>query len=68
MKIIQCTITTTTEPCSLIHINVDNADYLFIHHDFFAKDITRLVCQIGSHCTPETSPVAQTKRNKVILV
>lgn len=40
----------------------NNAHYLFLNHDLFAKNITRLVCQIGSHCTPKTSPFMQKEK------
>lgn len=33
--------------------------YLFLSHELFAEYITRLVCQIGSHCTTKTGPVSK---------
>lgn len=36
--------------------------YLLVNHDFFAKNITRLISQIGSHCTPKSSPIQYTRK------
>jgi hypothetical protein len=37
-------------------VNMGRQNYLILNHNFFAEDITRLVCQIRSHCTPKTGP------------
>lgn len=47
-----------------VKLVIDRGTNLFSDHEFFAKYITWLVGQIGSHCTAKAYPVPEKERQK----